>query len=44
MYSRSYPNIAKLRPAIDQALQAMQADGSLHAIYQRNFPELKPRR
>lgn len=44
MYSRSYPNIAKLRREIDQALQAMQADGSLQAIYQRNFPELKPRR
>ncbi|MBN3002472.1 transporter substrate-binding domain-containing protein [Chromobacterium alkanivorans] len=44
MYSRSYPNIAKLRLTIDQALLAMQADGSLQAIYQRNFPELKPRR
>lgn len=44
MYSRSYPDIAKLRRAIDRTLQAMQADGSLQAIYQRNFPELKPRR
>ncbi|WP_337882385.1 substrate-binding periplasmic protein [Chromobacterium haemolyticum] len=44
MYSRSYPDIAKLRPAIDQALQAMRADGSLQTIYQRNFPELKSRR
>ncbi|UTH75302.1 ABC transporter substrate-binding protein [Chromobacterium sp. IIBBL 290-4] len=44
MFSRSYPQAARIRKAFGRALEQMEKDGSLQAIYQRNFPEAKPQR
>ncbi|OHX12652.1 substrate-binding periplasmic protein [Chromobacterium sphagni] len=44
MFSRSYPQVARIREDFARALEQMQNDGSLKAIYQRNFPEATPQR
>nr|WP_199068384.1 transporter substrate-binding domain-containing protein [Chromobacterium sp. ASV5] len=44
MFSRRYPEAGRLKQDFARALAAMREDGSLQAIYQRNFPELTPQR
>ncbi|AUH49491.1 hypothetical protein CXB49_00865 [Chromobacterium sp. ATCC 53434] len=44
MFSRSYPQVARIREDVGRALAQMDKDGSLKAIYQRNFPEATPPR
>ncbi|MBX9296485.1 substrate-binding periplasmic protein [Chromobacterium piscinae] len=44
MFSRSYPQAAKIREDFGRALAQMEKDGSLKAIYQRHFPEATPPR
>lgn len=44
MFSRSYPQAARIREDFARALEQMEKDGSLKAIYQRNFPEVTPPR
>lgn len=44
MFSRAYPQAARIRDDVARALEQMEKDGSLKAIYQRNFPEAMPPR
>ncbi|POZ60761.1 substrate-binding periplasmic protein [Chromobacterium alticapitis] len=44
MFSRSYPQVERIREDFARALEQMEKDGSLKAIYQRNFPEVTPPR
>ncbi|OBU87080.1 substrate-binding periplasmic protein [Chromobacterium subtsugae] len=44
MFSRGYPQVARIREDFARALESMEKDGTLKAIYQRNFPEVTPPR
>ncbi|VEB40695.1 Bacterial extracellular solute-binding proteins, family 3 [Chromobacterium violaceum] len=44
MFSRSYPQATRIRDDFGRALGQMEKDGSLNAIYQRNFPDTTPPR